>query len=123
MDQRVEEVEAEPDGDDQSEDRFTHRMLLKLAQGERVTTHQRQNRQTERHKCDIEHDRLLAGAAISAWRRKLSIANWKAGRKDLVSFRAAGIQRDLARERHIAERAMPADPIARMETLGAIKTS
>jgi hypothetical protein len=32
VDQRVEEVEAEPDGDDQSDDRFTHRTLLELAE-------------------------------------------------------------------------------------------
>jgi hypothetical protein len=32
VDQRVEEVEAEPDGDDQSDDRFTHRMFLELAE-------------------------------------------------------------------------------------------
>jgi hypothetical protein len=30
VDQRIEEVEAEPDGDDQSDDRFSHRTLLKL---------------------------------------------------------------------------------------------
>jgi hypothetical protein len=30
MDECVEEVEAEPDGDDQSDDRFSHRKLLKL---------------------------------------------------------------------------------------------
>jgi hypothetical protein len=44
VDQRVEEVEAEPDGDDQSDDRFSHRTLLKLTQGERVDAHQRQRR-------------------------------------------------------------------------------
>ena len=65
MDQCVEEVEAEPDGDDQSDDRLTHgASLLKLPQGERVDAHQRQNRETERHKRDIEHDRLLAGALL-----------------------------------------------------------
>ena len=37
--------------------------LLKLAQSERVDAHQRQKRQTKRHECDIEHDRLLPGAA------------------------------------------------------------
>jgi hypothetical protein len=30
VDQRIEEVEAEPDGDNQSDDRLTHPMLLKL---------------------------------------------------------------------------------------------
>jgi hypothetical protein len=44
MDQRVEEIEAEPDGDDQSNDRFTHRTLLELTQRERVNAHQRQRR-------------------------------------------------------------------------------
>jgi hypothetical protein len=44
VDQRIEKVEAEPDGDDQSDDRFSHRTLLKLTQGERVDAHQRQRR-------------------------------------------------------------------------------
>jgi hypothetical protein len=86
MDQCVEEVEAEPDGDDQSDDRLTHRTLLKLAQSDGVGAHQRQNRQTEHYEYDVEHDRLLAGEAVSADRRKLSIANWAAGRKDPISF-------------------------------------
>jgi hypothetical protein len=60
VDQCVEEVEAEPDGDDQSDDRFTHPLcLLKLTQEERVDTHQRQNCESERYKFDVEHDRLL----------------------------------------------------------------
>jgi hypothetical protein len=63
--------------------------LLKLTQGERVDAHQRQNRQTERPECDVEHNRLLAGAVISADPRKLSIANWAPGRKDFISFRPA----------------------------------
>ena len=59
MNQRVEEVQAEPNGDDQSDDRFAHRLrLLKLPQSVRVDAHQRQNRQTERHKRHVEHDRL-----------------------------------------------------------------
>src|SRR5277367_2215892 len=89
MDQCVEEVKAEPNGDDQSNDRFSHWMLLKLAQGERVDAHQRQSRQTERHERDVEHVRLLAGAVLSAESRKLSIVNWAAPRKDLISFRPA----------------------------------
>jgi hypothetical protein len=44
VDQRIEEVEAEPDGDDQSDDRFSHRTLLKLTQREGVEAHQRQRR-------------------------------------------------------------------------------
>jgi hypothetical protein len=56
MNQRVEEVEAEPDGDDQSNDRLCHGVtLLKLAQGERVNAHQRQNHQSERNECNVEH--------------------------------------------------------------------
>jgi hypothetical protein len=39
--------------------------LLKLTQCERVDAHQRQNRKTERHECDVEHDRLLAGAVLT----------------------------------------------------------
>lgn len=75
MDQRVEEVETEPDSHDQSNDRFTHRRrLLKLTQGERVGAHQRQNRDTERHECDVEHDRLLVGTSLNADPDKRSIA-------------------------------------------------
>jgi hypothetical protein len=58
MDQCVEEVEAEPDGDDQSDDRLTHgARLLELPQGVRVDAHQRQNRASKRHESDIEHGR------------------------------------------------------------------
>jgi hypothetical protein len=90
MNQCVEEIEAEADGDDQSDDRLTHRLrLLKLTQSERVGTHQRQKSQTERYARDVEHDRLLTGALLNAGRRKLSIANWAAGRKDFVSFSEA----------------------------------
>jgi hypothetical protein len=85
VDQRVEEVEAEPDGDDQSDDRFTHRTLLELAEREGVDADQRQSRQTERHECDVEHVRLLAGEVLSADPRKLSIANRAAERKDSIS--------------------------------------
>ena len=60
--------------------------LLKLTQSERVDAHQRQSRQTERHERDVEHDRLLAEAVLSADPPKLSIANWAAGRKDFVSL-------------------------------------
>jgi hypothetical protein len=65
MDQCVEKVEAEPNGDDQSDDRFTHRLPLKLAQGMRIDAHQHQNSQTKRHECDVEHDRLLAGICLT----------------------------------------------------------
>jgi hypothetical protein len=75
MDQRVEQIETEPDSHDQSNDRLTHRRrLLKLTQGERVGAHQRQNRDTERHECDVEHDRLLVGASLNADPDKRSIA-------------------------------------------------
>jgi hypothetical protein len=58
MDQCVEEVEAERDGDDQSDDRLSHGWRLsKLPQGVRVGGHQRQNRASERDECNIEHDR------------------------------------------------------------------
>jgi hypothetical protein len=87
MDQRVEEVKAEPDGDDQSDDRLTHRLLLKLPQSDGVGAHQRQNRQTKHYECDVEHDRLLAGAVLSPGPRKLSIANLGGGRKDFISLR------------------------------------
>jgi hypothetical protein len=50
--------------------------LLKLTQGQCVKAHQRQYRTTQRHECDVEHDRLLAGRASSVGPRKLSIANW-----------------------------------------------
>jgi hypothetical protein len=108
MDQCVEEVEAEPDGDDQSDDRFTHRRLLKLAQGERIDAHQRQNRETERHEYDVEHDSLLTGAVRSADRCKLSIANWVVGRKDLISFRPAAMSRPRFWRADVAEDQIPA---------------
>ena len=60
--------------------------LLELTQRERVNAHQRQNRETQRHKRDVEHDRLLVGSVLSANPRKLSISNWAAARKDFVSF-------------------------------------
>jgi hypothetical protein len=89
MDQRVEEVEAEPYGDDQSDDRLTHLPPLKLTQGMRIDAHQGQNRTTQRHECDVEHDRLLCEALLSADRHKLSIANCAAGRKDFISWGGA----------------------------------
>jgi hypothetical protein len=65
MNQRVEQIEAEPDGDGQSDDRFRHgAALLKLPEGERVSAHQRQNRNTERNERNVEHDRLLAGRSL-----------------------------------------------------------
>src|ERR1700722_7178082 len=60
--------------------------LLKLTQPDGVDAHQRQNRQTERYECDVEHERLLAGAVLSAEPRKLSIANRAPARKDFISF-------------------------------------
>src|SRR5215467_6835274 len=89
MDQCVEEIEAEPYGDDQSDDRFTHLEPLKLTQGVRIEAHKRQKRQTEDHECDVEHDPLLCEGVRSADRHKHSIANWAARRKDFVSFRSA----------------------------------
>ena len=87
MDQCVEEVQAEPDGDDQSDDRLTHgARLLKPPQGEGVNAHQRQNRASERHKRDIEHDCFLAGASPTAKRRKLSIPNRGRRRKDSIKL-------------------------------------
>ena len=65
MDQCVEEVEAESDGDDQSDDRLTHGALLKLPQGERIQAHQRQYRKAKRHECDVKHDHLLAGTLLA----------------------------------------------------------
>jgi hypothetical protein len=65
MDQRVEEVEAEPDSDDQSDDRFTHLEPLKLTQSVRVEAHERQSRTTQRHECDVKHDHLLAGTLLA----------------------------------------------------------
>ena len=85
MNQCVEEVEAKPDRDDQSEDWLCHgAALLKLPQGERVNAHQRQKCNAGRHERDIEHDRLLIGALLTAEPRKLSIRNWAAGRKEFI---------------------------------------
>ena len=101
MDQHVEEVEAKPDGDDQSDDRFTHVAPLKPTQGVSVEAHQRQSGATQRHERDIEHDRLLCAMVLSADRHKSSIGNRAPGCKDLVSFRraSAGAGRALARGR------------------------
>ena len=64
MNEGVEEIEAEPDGDDQSDDRLSHgATLLKLPEGERVDAHQRQNHNTERNERNVEHDRLLCSGA------------------------------------------------------------
>ena len=75
--------------------------LLKLTQGQRVKAHQRQYRATQRHECDVEHDRLLAGAASSVGPRKLSIANWASAHKDLVSFGQAARGREPMRARQL----------------------
>jgi hypothetical protein len=92
MDQSVEEVEAEPNGDDQPDDRLTHgARLLKLPQGVGVNAHQRQNRATKRHKRDIEHGCLLACASPTAKRRKLSIPNRGWRRKDSIKVTAAAL--------------------------------
>jgi hypothetical protein len=61
MNEGIEEIEAEPYGDDQSDDRLSHgATLLELPEGERVGAHQRQNRNTERNERNVEHDRLLS---------------------------------------------------------------
>jgi hypothetical protein len=60
MNQGVEQIEAEPDGDGQSDDRLSHgAMLLELPEGKRVDAHQRQNHDTKRHERHVEHGRLL----------------------------------------------------------------
>jgi hypothetical protein len=65
MKQRVEEIEAEPYRYDESDDRLRHgAMLLKLPEDERVSAHQRQNRNTERNERNVEHDRLLAERSL-----------------------------------------------------------
>jgi hypothetical protein len=64
MDQRVEEIEAEPDGDDQSDDRFNHLEPLQLTQSVRVEAHERQNRTTQRHERNVQHDHFLAGTLL-----------------------------------------------------------
>ena len=65
MNEGVEEIEAEPDGDDQSDDRLSHgATLLELPKGERVGAHQRQNHNTERNERNVEHDRLLLGRCL-----------------------------------------------------------
>ena len=86
MNQCIEEVQAEPHGDDQSYDRFTHLEPLKLTQGVRVDAHQRQNRQSKRYKRDIEHDPLLASGRSTVERHKLSIPNRGSRRKDSIKL-------------------------------------
>jgi hypothetical protein len=90
MNQRVEEIEAEPYCDDQSDDRLRHgAALLKLPEGERVDAHQRQNRNTERNERNVEHDRLLVGALLTAESRKLSILNRALRNKDFEKKQVA----------------------------------
>jgi hypothetical protein len=90
MNQRVEEIEAEPYGDDQSDDRLRHgATLLKPPEGERVDAHQRQNRNAERNERNVEHDRLLVGALLTAESRKLSILNRALRNKDFVKKQVA----------------------------------
>jgi hypothetical protein len=85
MNERVEEVEAERDSDDQSDDWLCHgAALLKLPKGERVNAHQSQKCNAGRHERDIEHDRLLIGTLLTAEPRKLSIRNWVPGRKEFI---------------------------------------
>jgi hypothetical protein len=94
MDQRVDEVQAEPDGDDQSDDRLTHgARLLKPPHSEGVNAHQRQNHASERHKCDIEHDPFLAVGSPTVKRRKLSIPNQGRGYKDSIKLRGDAMSR------------------------------
>lgn len=63
MNQREEEIKAERDGDDQSDDRLSHgATLLELPEGERVGAHQRQKCNADRDEHYVEHDRLLNGA-------------------------------------------------------------
>jgi hypothetical protein len=61
--QGVEKVKAEGDSHRQPDDRFTHGApRSKLSQRHRVETHQRDDGKSERHKSEIEHDRLLAAS-------------------------------------------------------------
>jgi hypothetical protein len=60
MNQGVEQIEAEPDGDGQSDDRLGHdARLLKAPEGKRVGANQSQNQDTKRHERHVEHGRLL----------------------------------------------------------------
>jgi hypothetical protein len=81
MDQCVEEVEAKPDGDDQSDDRFTHSLSPKADAGRGRRRPSTPKHQTERHERDVEHVRLLTEALLGPTPRKLSIATWAAGRR------------------------------------------
>jgi hypothetical protein len=74
VDQRVEEIEAERDGHDKSDDRFAHGApSSELPQSHRVEAHQRDDRKSENYESQIEHNRLLARRLPSAGLRKLSI--------------------------------------------------
>jgi hypothetical protein len=87
--QRVEEIQAKPDRDGQSEDRLRHGAApLELPEGVRVNAHQRQENNAGRHECYVEHSRLLIGALLTAEPRKLSIWNWAAQYKDIIVKRA-----------------------------------
>ena len=62
---------------------------LKSPQRERVSAHQRQNRNAERNEHNVEHDRLLVGALLTADPRKLSIWNRASPNKDFIMKRVA----------------------------------
>jgi hypothetical protein len=85
MDQGVEEIQAERDGDDQSDDRLTHGAPpLKLAQGVGIDAHQRQKRTSKNQKRNIEHNTPSRSHVPTAESHKLSMPNRGALHKDSI---------------------------------------
>jgi len=60
MEQRIGEIGAEKDGDDQSDDRFKHAVLLKAPAGPRIGANDRKQEKTEANVKKIEHVFLSA---------------------------------------------------------------
>nr|WP_246720008.1 hypothetical protein [Methylocystis sp. H62] len=55
MEQRIGEIGAEKNGDDQSNDRFKHAVLLKAPAGPRIGANDRKKEKTEANVQNIEH--------------------------------------------------------------------
>jgi hypothetical protein len=86
MDQRVQQVDAEADSNDQADDRFGHRPPSQSGAGTGVNAHQ-----PEEQKSDDEIGKIGHGAAppdrnrvFALQLRKRSIRDWGAARKESI---------------------------------------
>jgi hypothetical protein len=90
MNQRVEQVDAEADSNDQADDRFGHRPPSQSVAGVGVNAHQ-----PEKQKSDDEIDKIGHGAAppdrkrvFALQLRKRSIRDWGSARKEIIRMGA-----------------------------------